>query len=89
MLLLEKKPIRMAQVHVMVMNWFRKKLYGNYQIRFETLYDYNEKDHSVYIQLALENSVNFCKHENISHGIFVQNGKAKVAFLEYSKTKEE
>jgi hypothetical protein len=54
-----------------------------YEIRFENLTDYSEKSHTVYIQKALEDAINYSKHETISHGIFVQEGIAKVVFLEY------
>ena len=56
---------------------------GEYQIRFAQLTIYSEKAHTVYIQLELENAVNYNEHENISHGIYVEKGMAHCAFLEY------
>jgi len=72
-----------------IANFIKKKVNGRYQIRFTDLCDYSEKNHNVYLQLELENAVNYNTHETISHGIFVENGRAKVAFLEYEKTNEE
>jgi len=54
-----------------------------YEIRFESLHPYNEKGHTVYVQKALEDSINYNNHETISHGIFVKDGNANVVFLEY------
>lgn len=59
------------------------KGHTEYEIRFETLTDYSEKAHTVYVQKALEDAINYSKHDTISHGIFVQEGVAKVVFLEY------
>lgn len=64
------------------------KKHNGYRIRFNKLAQYDEKSHTKYLQLELENSVNFDEHENISHGIYVENGMAYCAFLEY-KNKEE
>lgn len=59
------------------------KTHNQYEVRFETLCEYNEKSHTKYIQLQLENAINFNEHETISHGIFVQDSIAKVVFLEF------
>lgn len=72
-----------------ITSFLKKRLKGNYQVRFEDLYEYNEKDHKVYIQLELENAVNYNVHETISHGIYVQDGRAKVVFLEHEKNTNE
>lgn len=60
----------------------RKK---GYQIRFSEIGPYLEKrkDVAVYLQLQLENAVNYNEHESISHGIFINHHTLWVAFLEH------
>lgn len=61
-------------------NLFKK---DEYEVRFESLCEYKENAHTKYIQLQLENAINFNTHLTISHGIFVEHGIAKVVFLEH------
>lgn len=56
-----------------------------YVVRFESLAVYNEDSHTVYIQKMLEDAINYNQHDTISHGIFVDKGRAKVVFLEALK----
>jgi hypothetical protein len=70
-----------------IVNFLKNR--GPFQIRFSELYNYSEKGHTVYIQLQLENAVNYNEHATISHGVYVEQGIAKVVFLEHKNKTED